>query len=151
VDKRFKEVRDSTKELKAFRERVWSVAEVMDRSRLTRRLLDESAKAFEADSGLVELRGLGLVDRQTYGDWSGTPHIEVEIAFNGTQYERLALGPRRKGVKYGQADVQHLQESASAVAYAIALAEHKDWLRPSSVNNYVDEETETPARSEAPA
>jgi hypothetical protein len=121
VDKGFKEAPDSTKKLKALGERVQSDISVIDRNKATRRLLDEAAAAFHAQSGAIYLQQNG--HRQllhTYGDWrDADSRISVPLESEGEHLGLLELGVRRNGLGYTDKERQLLQEVADQVAVAI--------------------------------
>jgi len=120
VDKRFKEAPDPAKVLKAFNELVQTDIAVVDPDRAGRRLLEEAARAFEAEGGVIYL-GTGeqatLID--TVGQWTGNAALTVLLKNGGTTVGRLGLGPRPHGLEYSEQDRANLQASADLVASAI--------------------------------
>ncbi|MBI2845592.1 MAG: GAF domain-containing protein [Chloroflexi bacterium] len=125
VDKRFKEVSDPTKALRDFGEQVRSGIWVIDVRSLTRRLLDEVATAFTAQSGAVYLdKDMQKEPTHTFGEWHGEAKMRVPLESDGTRYGFLALGVRKSGLDYTPQDRESLQQIASLVSQAIRLAGH---------------------------
>lgn len=124
VDKRLKEVRDSTKELTAFGEQVRAFVQMSDAEQCARRLLDEVARAFGAKSGAVYLGSneqLRLI--HTFGEWKSNTKVSVPIESDGRRYGLVTLGPRRHGLEYTPKDRETFEQTVGLVARAIRLAE----------------------------
>lgn len=123
VDKRFKQPH---KKFGSLAEQVRSVLQVIDEKEITGRLLDDAMKEFDADGGAVYLGGNGdLRVARTAGRWKGIAELAVPMIADGQEIGRIALGPRRHGVNYVDADRASLEEIGSLVARAIALSERK--------------------------
>ncbi len=121
VDKRFKEVPNPARVLKDFNEQVQTDIAVVDPYRASRRLLEEAAHAFEAESGVVYLgAGERAVLVHTVGQWTGNAALTIPLASAGTPIGSLLLGPRPHGLEYTPTDRTKLQASADLVAGAIA-------------------------------
>ncbi len=120
VDKRFKEVPNPARVLKEFNEQVQTDIAVVDPYRASRRLLEEAAHAFEAESGVVYL---GTGERATLvytvGKWAGNVALTIMLTNRGTLVGSLLLGSRPHGLEYTLTDRANLQASADLVAGAI--------------------------------
>lgn len=124
VDKRFKEVPDPTKELRNFGEQVRSFVQLSDSQQITRRVLEEAVRAFQAEGGAVFLYKNGQPQLvHTVGKWKGETKISVPLESDKTQYGFVALGARKSGLDYTPQDREALQQIVSLVAQAIRLAE----------------------------
>jgi len=123
VDRRLKEVRDSTKELRAFGEQVRSFIQLSDAEQIARRVLDEAARAFDAQSGAVyfgEGKRLRLV--HSFGDRRDEPKLNAALESADGQYGLVSLGARRNGSDYTAKDRELFQQIVDLVAKAIRLA-----------------------------
>ncbi len=122
VDQRFKEAPEPARKLKAYREHVQSVIQVLDAARSTRDLLDKAASAFDAQCGAVYLVQAGQEQLlHTCGHWRGEARLSVPLESDGIRYGTLALGARRNGLDYTDEDRETLRQTAEVVAYAIAV------------------------------
>jgi hypothetical protein len=125
VDKRFKEVPDPTKKLRAFNEQVESYVQMSDAQELAGRLLEEAAGAFQAQNGAVYLtRDSRLQLEHTYKEWhEGDASVSLPLEYNGQQFGLLQLGPRINGREYTPQDEEMLRTDSESVAKAIWIAE----------------------------
>jgi hypothetical protein len=122
VDALFKDGPSPAIRWAAYGEEVHSFVGMIDTEASARRLLAESLAAFEADSGAVYLNHAGkkrLVHR--HGHRTGPPIITIPIHHNTRSVGSLELGTRRSGRVYGEEDRASLENTAAAVAQAIAL------------------------------
>lgn len=130
VDRRFKEGRDPTKQLKVYKEQVRSFVQMMDAKQNARRLLDETARAFDAKGGRVYLQRDGQLELvHTVGEWNGESAISIPLESESTRLGLLALGARRSGAEYMPDDRQTLRQIVEVTAEAIALSERADGVR----------------------
>jgi hypothetical protein len=121
VDRRFKEVPDPTRELKAIGRQVRAVVEVVDQRELARRLLREAVTALEAESGAVYLwADSGWQLLESHGEWDeAQAAITVSLDAGGAPYGLLSLGRRTLGLEYGPKERAALQDTAGVVASAM--------------------------------
>jgi hypothetical protein len=125
VDRRFKEAPDATKNLRAFRDQVHSVIQIIDSQQVTRRLLDEVVRSFNAESGAIFLHHHGRLElTHTAGNWTDQSALDIPLQKNGTMFGKLSLSTRRDGIAYSSHDREILQQTADTVADALALANH---------------------------
>jgi hypothetical protein len=126
VDHHFRESPDRKKPLKAFTEQVRGVAQAIDVARVTRRMLEEAATAFEAEGGAVHVSEGGesrLI--QTWGDWQdGRGRICIPLESDGIHLGEISLGARRGGREYSPQDQETLRSTAEVVATMIRLVGH---------------------------
>ena len=130
VDKYFKEVPDPRKKLQAFSVQVQSRLSAVGAQHVTRRLLEEAVRAFEAKGGAVSWVSNGDVSPiHTTGEWDGAAHLSVPLrsAEDSAQLGVLALGARRNGAEYTSQDRAMLQEAAQVVALAIEQDGRTTW------------------------
>jgi len=123
VDSHFKEVPDPAKLLSAFNEHVQKSVARIDAHRISRRLLDEVARAYEAQSGAIYLGPDG--DEQSVHSVGPTPGIVVlslPLEAEGFRLGRLVLGPRRSEVEYTPQDRARLETTVGLVAEALYTA-----------------------------
>jgi hypothetical protein len=119
VDRRFKEVPDSTKALRAFQLELDKEFYVLDARKVTRRLLDEVAKAYGAKSGAVYLVRQGEMRlTHVHGEWTeGDATLKVPIRrSDGTVVGRISLGHRTNGEEYTGKEREALEEISTVVA-----------------------------------
>jgi len=122
VDTRFKEVSDPEGRWKAYDDRVREFVQMNDAEASARQLLEEAVAVFDAKDGAVYLQKAGEMQLvHTLGPSQNAPVILIPLEHQGTQLGRLALGARRNGRTYGLHDRELLQQTAHAVAAAIAL------------------------------
>ena len=122
VDALFKDAPNPAIPWATYGEEVQSFVGMIDTDASARRLLAESLAAFEADSGAVFLNHAGkvrLVHR--HGGRIGPPAITIPLHHNRRRVGSLELGNRRAGRVYGEEDRASLENTATAVARAIAL------------------------------
>jgi hypothetical protein len=120
VDKRFKEAPDPARVLKALNEQIEEDIAIVDPHRASRRLLEESAQAFEAESGAVYLEPDHTTPIYMVGKWIGNAELTIPLESGGATLGRLVLGPRPHGLEYSPQDRANLQATADLVATAIA-------------------------------
>lgn len=123
VDRYLKEAPDPTNGLRNFQEQVGSAARLADLAYVSRRLLDESVAAFQAQSGAVYVaKGDDLTLTQTAGAWDGTAVLRVPLQQAGQTVGELRLGLRHKGREYSAEDRRALERLAGSVAPVFARA-----------------------------
>jgi hypothetical protein len=123
VDKRFKEVPDATKRLRALDEQVKSVEEVIDPTQLSVRLLDDATQAFGATSGAVQLVQNGAMQVVYASDnWTGEAKVSILLESDGEQIGLLQLGARSDGREYSLEDQELLRGVVERIARMVRLA-----------------------------
>lgn len=127
VDRRFKQ---PEKKFGPLGNQVRTVLQVIDLNEITKRLLDDAVKTFDAACGAVYLKSDGQLHliRQV-GEWNGEARLSVPLQAEGEPLGMIALGPRLHGSEYTPDDRQALQEIGALVARAIALADRKNGVR----------------------
>ena len=121
LDKRLKEVPDSTRSLRSYGEQVNAYLQMNDTREITQRLLDEAAKGLDAESGAVRLMSDGgLRTICTYGAWRGDALLAVPLEANGNRLGVLLLGPRHDQQPYTRTEFDALQTVASTVSRALS-------------------------------
>jgi hypothetical protein len=122
ADKRFKEVPDPARRLRAFGEQIQNDYSVLDPVKLTRCLLEETVQAFEATSGaLYPQRNGGLELTHVYGEWKdGEAQISVPLQCNGERYGLIRLGKRKHGHEYTEKDRETLRQVADIITCSIS-------------------------------
>jgi hypothetical protein len=94
-----------------------------DVSQLTQRLLNEAVDSLHAESGILSLiTNDGLRCVHTRGIWKEQVALSVPLEFDGRRYGLLQLGPQQEGEGYDEEEGRALQQAASEVARALALA-----------------------------
>ncbi len=122
ADRYFRESADPMKRIKAFRDDVHSLVELVDVELITRRALEEAGDAFGATAGSMHLWRTGKLDLvHQYGDGPGDSRMSVRLLSHGDEIGLMALGPRRDGRAYTERDRAILEDLADQVAAAIAL------------------------------
>jgi hypothetical protein len=122
VDRYVKEAPDATTHIRAFRDEVHSLIELLDPSLITRRALDEIAVALDAESGAVYVRDDGtLALAHTHGEWVGDERLRVQLHTGDVDFGVIALGPRHNGRDYSPSDKALIEDVASQVATAMSL------------------------------
>ncbi len=123
VERTFKEAPDHTETLRSLGEQVQTHVELSQRLQITQRLLDEAARALQAQSGTLSLVQDGAIRRAyTYGPWQGEAWMTVPLEWEGERYGLLSLGPRQTQEPYTRQECQVLQRVANQVAGAVHLA-----------------------------
>jgi hypothetical protein len=123
VDKRFKEVPDPAKRLRILGDQIRSVVEVMDSDQLTRHVLDEAVRSFDAQSGALYKWSNGNIQLiRTVGEWAGDAKITAPLRNGSMIWGELALGARRNGMEYAPGDLEALQEIAEVTTRALELS-----------------------------
>jgi hypothetical protein len=116
VDSRFKQAAKGLTGLRSFATEVRQFTVIADEERLVKRLLRESAAAFDATGGSAELRrpdGLRSVESiKASGD---EPQLTATITDAGGVLARVKLGARTNGDPYTRRQVEQLQEAVDAV------------------------------------
>jgi GAF domain-containing protein len=131
VDKKFKEVPDPAKTLKAYNQQLQAVVQVFNADQTARRFLTEVTAAFDAQGGAVSLEQSGAAPRViTLGEWNGAAKAVAPLEIDGQKLGTVGLGARRNGAEYTSQDIQALQENAQIVAAAIALAKRTNRDQP---------------------
>jgi hypothetical protein len=124
VDKRFKEVPDPTKKLRAFGEQVRSFVQMNSAEQLTQRLLDEVTTAFNASGGAVYLGEHGNFQLiHTSGEWNGDAVLSVPLQREGERLGLISLAARLNSADYTPKDRQTLQDLVDVVVQAVRIAE----------------------------
>jgi nitrate/nitrite-specific signal transduction histidine kinase len=130
VDRRFKEARDTTKELHAIRDHANALLQMIDIEPSTRHLLDAAVRALDATGGAVFLEQNGESRiAYTSGDWKGNTALRVPIEGDSARLGELALGARRNGAEYSEQDRAALQETVAPVARTLALTRQLNGVR----------------------
>jgi hypothetical protein len=120
VDRRFKEVPDPARLLTAFNEHVQKSVARVDAHRISRRLLDEVARAYDVQYGAIYL---GPDGEEQLVHSVGTPHgaivLSLPLEAQGFRLGRLALGPRRSELDYTPQDRARIETTVGLVAEAV--------------------------------
>lgn len=127
VDRRFKR---PGKKFTDLGEQVRTVLQVIDVNEITKRLLDDAVKTFDARGGGLYLKRddqMQLI-RQA-GEWNGEAKLSMPLQSAGQPLGVIELGARRHGADYTAEDRLALQEIGTLVARAIALAMQMDGAR----------------------
>jgi hypothetical protein len=120
VDKRFKDASDAHSRLKAFGDQVRLRLAPVDPSQVTRRLLDETVGAFDAQGGAAYLDKDGQLQMiHAAGKWSGEAVCEVSLEAGDKRIGALWLGERRNRRSYSSRDRKEMEQVARVVAMAI--------------------------------
>jgi hypothetical protein len=123
VDKRFKESKNSLKEINALDNQVRSVMEVLDAHQITRRLLTSAMNAFQASGGAIYVDHLGgpmALMHATPGWREEDRKISLPLEWDGRRFGMLCLGPRTNRIEYNSQELKVLQQTANRVPWAIA-------------------------------
>ena len=98
---------------------------MLDPVKVTHRLLEEAAQAFEAQSGALYLeRGGRLELTHSFGKWKdGDAQISVPMEDDGKRLGLIQLGARKGGLRYTEKDIEALRQVAGVVAGAIGSGE----------------------------
>jgi hypothetical protein len=123
VDKRFKESKNSLKEINTLDNQVRSVMEVLDAHQITRRLLTSALNAFQASGGAIYVDHLGgpmALMHATPGWREEDQKVSLPLEWDGRRFGMLCLGPRANRVEYNPQELEVLQQTANRVAWAIA-------------------------------
>lgn len=121
VDRYFKEARDPAARLKPFQDAIQLRIFEIDAAHLARRALQEAVKAFDAESGQIDIRREGVPPLSfTVGESTGKLRVTAPITFAGKELGSLSLGGRKSNREYGPRDRDDLERFAGAVAQALA-------------------------------
>lgn len=120
VDKRFKEARDPSKELRAFGDQVRAVVQVLRVEQLAQRLVDTATGAFDAQGGVVIL-GNGMDPNRVYAskNWNGETRLSVPLEADGKPLGQLKLGARLNAADYTERDRELLRQITGIVGQAL--------------------------------
>jgi hypothetical protein len=123
VDRRFREAPTTSTQLVTFSQQVQAFVEMNDPQRLARRLLEESAAALGAVSGVLRVKvdGQGEV-LHTLGPWRGEAMASIPLLAGQHHYGLLQLGPRQDRSGYSSAEILAVQKTAQQVAEAMHLS-----------------------------
>ncbi len=128
-DVRFKELPDTTRDLRRFGEQVRSFIQMHEAEQLAARLLEEAVRSVGARSGALSLAENGrLRTIHTFGHWSGEAWISVPIEWGGQRYGLLLLGPCHDHRQYSRREYEALQQVVGYVAHAIHLTRRPGFL-----------------------
>jgi hypothetical protein len=120
LDKRLKETPDSTRALRTYGEEVRAYVQMNDAQEMTQKLLDEAAKALNAESGAVRLVSDGhLRTVCTFGTWRGDALLAAPLESDGMRFGLLLLGPRQDQRAYTRTEFEALQTVAAIVSRAL--------------------------------
>jgi GAF domain-containing protein len=120
VDKYFKEEPGPEAKLNAFEEQIQKRIGAVDAGPITRRLLDEAVKAFDAECGIAYLNRNGETQTlHTIGEWKGEGKMSVPLHAGGRNIASITLGARRSGSGYSDRDREALHHVAQVVSQAI--------------------------------
>jgi hypothetical protein len=127
VDARFKDVPNPEGRWRAYDEQVRAFVQMIDGPASARRLLEEAVAVFDANAGAVYLQKAGDMQLvHALGPAHDGPELLILLEYQGSQLGSLALGARRNGRPYDKHDREVLQQTANAVASAIALVGTKN-------------------------
>jgi hypothetical protein len=122
VDRVIPAEHDPAKDLKAFRDQVEMLRQVVNVEQLNaegllRRLLTETTAAYGADGGAVYL-GTGSFRQLVHsvGDWPVAVGLSVALEHEGREIGLVVLGRRGNRALYGEQDEQALRQAAAAVS-----------------------------------
>jgi hypothetical protein len=119
VDRRFKDVHDPARRLRALAEEISQGIWVLHPRQATIRLLTEAVDAFGAEGGAAFLRqGRNEREAGRVGKWNPPGVVLADLAANGRTMGRIALGPRRDRSVYSPEDKQALHDAGEALARA---------------------------------
>ena len=123
VRTRFKDIQETTEDLKQFGEEVRGYLQMNDAEQLTGHLLKTAAEGLRAQSGAVSLFNGGRLKLvHTHGRWNGDAHIVLPLQVDGVRYGMFALGPRQDQAPYTQYECKILEDAVGHVAQSIRLA-----------------------------
>jgi hypothetical protein len=123
VDRQFKELPDSTRQLRGFGEEVRDYLLMNDPELISRRLLDEAVASLLASSGALILYADGQARTAgVVGRWRGEASMRLPLEYAGRRYGMLSLGRRINGEPYSQQEAAALQQVADHVARVIHLS-----------------------------
>src|SRR5690606_30453541 len=120
VDERFRYSSRADRVLNDFELQVKGRLQTVQAGPAIRRLLEHAVRGYDAVGGSAELvdgdkvRTLGTV-----GEWTGEGMVSVPVRSGETTYGHVSLGARRRGVGYGEAELDRLRSTAAVVAAAI--------------------------------
>lgn len=119
----FKDVQETTEDIKQFGEEVRNFLQMNDAEQLTGHLLKTAAEGLRAQSGAVSLYNGGRLKLvHTHGRWSGDARLVLPLQVEGVRYGMLALGPRLDQQPYTQTETLILEDAVGHVAQSIRLA-----------------------------
>jgi hypothetical protein len=122
VDKRFKEAPDPAKHLDAFRAQVQARVSPIYPPQMLRRFLDEAAQAYNVTGGAAFLQNKAeLVLLKTVGEWDNDAQVRVPMQMTPTSplFGQIALGKRKNGAPFTDADIETLCRIAQTVSCEI--------------------------------
>ncbi len=123
VRTRFKDIPETTGEIKQLGEEVRAFLQMSDAEQLSGHLLTTVANGLRAENGAVSLYGserLRVVG--TYGRWNGDAHLVLPLQVNGVRYGMLAIGPRVDRSPYSQQECLVVADAVGRVAQSIHFA-----------------------------
>jgi hypothetical protein len=119
VDRRFKDVHDPARRLRALAEEIKQGIWVLHPQQATLRLLKEAVDALGAEGGAAFLgQGQGEREAGRLGRWAPPGVILADLAADGRRMGRIALGPRRDRSSYSPEDQRALDDAGQALARA---------------------------------
>jgi hypothetical protein len=122
VDRQFKELPDSTRQLRGYGNEIHNYLMMNDPVLISQRLLHEAVASLQAQSGALTLE----IDGQTrtvgtVGSWRGEAGMRLPLECAGRRYGIISVGQRINGEPYSQQEALALQQTANQVAKAIRL------------------------------
>ncbi|HET7037367.1 MAG TPA: hypothetical protein VFI42_16905 [Thermomicrobiaceae bacterium] len=123
VDGRFKPSGQDN-DLRAYRRQLQAIVGVLDMQQAMGHLLELAAASLAARGGAVYLLANGALDPvQTVGVWQGhdEPVVSVPLEWEGMRLGLVALGPKRNGQAYSEADLAELRQAADSLAHLAVL------------------------------
>jgi GAF domain-containing protein len=123
VDRAFLRERDPAAEVRVLDREVASVLDVLDRRRLTTRLLATLTAAYAPTGAAVLVNDDGPLHRSASTDgWDGTAEVILPLVVDGRRLGTLALGPRSRATGYTDRDLDALGDLAATSARALDRA-----------------------------
>lgn len=120
VDDRFRYSSRADRVLSDFELQVKGRLQTVQAGPAIRRLLEHAVRGYDAVGGSAELVENGTVRTLgTAGEWTGEGVVSVPVRSGETTYGRITLGARRRGIGYGEAELERLRSTAALVAGAI--------------------------------
>ncbi len=125
VDRQFRDSSQLPQPLRSFGDEVRSYVQLNDPIQISRRLLDESARALGAQSAAITLyAGSAQETLLTYGAWRGEAWTSIPLRYGDERLGLMLLGPRPRGGPYTRREVESLQRIVADVARVVALGRH---------------------------
>jgi hypothetical protein len=131
VDRYVKQAPDASRTLLAFGGEVDSILEVVDSNSFLSKSLERMIEAFGAIGGALFLGdNNGNQPYRTFGTWGGTVVVEASADCGIAGKARFALGPRKEGQGYSDADISLLADTVRSVADTVIIVETAGFSSP---------------------